>query len=151
MRLLIIRLGRWKVLAPLVSHETENTNSECCPLSDQLRLFHSGNYRASVAGLVKLIEICAEKGPRGLSDSLFHLADRTEKIYEFIKGDLRLFCFVGDGAVVVCSTAAIKKKRTSDKQEVSRAVRLKEAYFLAKSSNKIEEITGDDDELRGVF
>jgi len=87
-----------------------------------------GSYGASARGFKKLFERYADGGRAKLPGDVFHEVDKPNGIWEFIKGDLRLFCFF-DGATVVLSHGAIKKSQKVDPSEVSRAVSCKTQYF----------------------
>jgi hypothetical protein len=76
-------------------------------------------YHASAVGMKAVFEFYASG--RHLPSALFHEVDKQEKIYEFIKGDLRMFCFVLSGGIVL-THGAIKKSQKVDKAEVARAV-----------------------------
>jgi len=156
MRLLILcpgSPGKWKIVAPLeVQAASSNEDEDChCPLVRQLQDYVT-QYKACVSGFVKLFEYAVTKvnGPHGLLKEWFHLVDSAEEIYEFVKGDLRLFCFIGDGAVVVCSSVALKRRRKADPQEVAKAVRLKKSYWIAKQKNQVVIVSGEKDALRTI-
>lgn len=105
------------------------------PLLDQLDGFRNQR-RADVAGLVVMLERCAEEGPYGLPTSLAH--DVGDGIREFIKGRLRLLYFVSDNAVVVCSHVFLKKTQKTPTAQVQAAVRLRNRYQQAVASNSIQ-------------
>jgi hypothetical protein len=158
MRLLTLYSGKWKIVAPLEVPDSSTVSSndaqDChCPLVRELQDYHAQKqYKAAVAGFIKLFELAVTQvnGPHALSKDWFHTVDSAEKIYEFVKGDLRLFCFVGDGALIICSSVSLKRRQKADPKEVAKAVRLKGQYLRAKESNNIMMVTGEKDALRTI-
>ncbi len=72
-----------------------------------------------------------------------HPANKEQGIDEFIKGDLRLMFFKGNGRqIVVCTVGGMKKGQKADKQLVSQSAKLKDAYEAAGTN--IEVITDED-------
>ncbi len=101
---------------------------------------------ASRQGLFTVLKHVAENGLTGLPRAWSHEVSKNEAIYEFIKGDLRLFFFHGDGKqIAVCTTGLIKKKQKVDEQAVRKAVTYKNEYFDAVKSNECEVIDDEDE------
>ena len=88
----------------------------------------AGAYTGSAKGFKKLFQRYADGGRNKLTAELFHEVDKPEGIWQFIKGDLRVFCFF-DGKNVVLSHGAIKESQRVDPAEVTRAVGMKTKYF----------------------
>jgi len=83
-------------------------------------------YHASAAGLIRLIEQITESGLDGLSTKQFHLVDAENKIYELIKGDIRLLCFKGHANLLIVTTHAfIKKTQKTPENDKNKAIRHK--------------------------
>lgn len=96
---------------------------------------------ASRAGLAVMLKHVAKNGLQGLPAAWTHLVDQEEKIYEFIKGDLRLFFFKGHrNQIAVCTSGVMKKRQKVDKAAVARAIVSKNAYFAAVLTNSVEVI-----------
>jgi len=95
--------------------------------------------KAHAKGMLSLFERYAQDGRARLTSSNFHEANKEHGIWQFIKGPLRVFCFIDpDGGLVVLSHGAVKKSQKADPQEVSQAIRLKDSYLNAKKANSIE-------------
>jgi len=89
--------------------------------------------KASRVGISVLLMRVAQDGLIGLPSDLFHYVHKEEKIYEFIKGRLRLLCFKGDGEeLVVCTSGVMKKSQKVDNAAVEEAIRWKRNYFDSK-------------------
>lgn len=100
-----------------------------CKVTDFLQEPTSA-YQASADGLFNVMERVSKDGLDQLPHSLSHFVDKKEKIYEFIKGDLRLFYFKGqDNLLVICTSVVIKKTQKVDKKQVNLAIRLKLEYL----------------------
>ena len=90
------------------------------------------SYQASADGLLGLLERISLDGLLKIPATLSHCVDKNEKIYELIKGKLRLFYFkTEDDFLIICTTALIKKTQTVDPKHVKKAIRLKHAYLNA--------------------
>lgn len=113
----------------------------CIPEEYLLGLGNS--YEASVTGLFLLLERVSEIGLQGISSKHIRLVNHKEKIYEFRKGDLRLFFFHGaERVLVVCTSAIIKKTQKVDDREVSKAIEFKKQYQKSVIDGTIE-LIGD--------
>jgi hypothetical protein len=130
-RLIRLFVGRYSVVAPVL----DGASSEV----QQFLVSASSDMQASATGMLALFQRYAQDGRARLTSSNFHEANREQGIWEFIKGRLRVFCFVDqDGALIVLSHGAIKKQQKADRQEVAKAVRLKEAFLAAKAAGTVE-------------
>lgn len=97
-------------------------------------------------GLERMIEKVAELGLEDVPSAWFHLANKPEKIYEFIKGPLRLFFFKGEGRqIAVCTTGVRKSGPKADKTAVARSVEMRAEYFAAVE-NKTLQVVSDETE-----
>jgi hypothetical protein len=76
-------------------------------------------YSASAMGFKALLERFA-RGDRLPAES-FHEANKEKRVWEFVKGDLRLFCFRDRCGNVVLTHGIVKKGQKADKHEVERA------------------------------
>jgi hypothetical protein len=101
--------------------------------------------KGSAAGMLALFSRYAEGGRQYLPTAVFHEANRQKGIWQFIKGRLRIFCFIDDGALVILTHGAIKKSQKADPSEIRHAARLKAQYLAAKNRNELrwEEWTND--------
>jgi hypothetical protein len=90
MKLLAISQAQYKVAAVV----DEQGDKLTCPVYEFFESIEK-HYQGSADGLLALIERIANNGTQGLSSKLCHLVDEENKIYELIKGDLRLFILKG--------------------------------------------------------
>jgi len=105
------------------------------------------SYESSREGLVVLLDRVASSGLQALSSKHYHKANTNDRytVYEFIKGDLRLFFFKGSGGVlIVCTTGVIKKGQRADKRAVSEAVELQKNYLMAVQNGNIKWIDAEE-------
>ena len=108
-----------------------------CPAEDFLSDIDAA-YEASSLGLFSLLDRVSQDGLDNISSALCHEVDKNEKIYEFIKGKLRLFFFKGEGdLLVICTTGLIKKTQKVDKQAVAKAIVCKNQYLNAVKKNTL--------------
>lgn len=138
---------RLKVLSPSsCAHRVVGVmNCNSCEAEDFL-VNGEKSTEASRRGLAVMIEAVAAEGLDNMPSSRCHEVDKKNGIYEFIKGDLRLFFFKGvNGDVAVCTAGVVKKGRKADKGAVERAARIKKDYQAAVKSNSIQYICEDDE------
>ncbi len=103
------------------------------------------NYQASADGLFRLIEQVVESGLEALSTKQCHQVDKTHKIYELIKGDIRLLFFKGHGDTLIVTThALIKKTQKTPEKDKNKAIRYKKAYQLAHDKHQINFVKDED-------
>jgi len=116
----------------------ENANgSEKCPVTDFL---HSQPKERSgtAKGFKSLFERYAEGGRNKLTAALFHEVNNKENIWEFIKGGLRVFCYVdNDEKLVLLSHGALKKKQKVSQKDLKHAISVKKKYLEAKKESNI--------------
>ncbi|HMV04987.1 MAG TPA: type II toxin-antitoxin system RelE/ParE family toxin [Accumulibacter sp.] len=95
--------------------------------------------QGSARGMPALFDRYATEGRRLLSTEVFHEANKEQGIWEFIKGRLRVFCFVDtDGTLLVLTHGAVKKSRKADPMEIARAVRIKDAFLVARRQGTLQ-------------
>lgn len=95
------------------------------------------NTQAAAKGFRALFRRYAEAGRSKLTAELFHEVDNENGIWEFVRGQLRVFCFMDGGRLLILTHGTVKKTKKVDRQEVARAIRRKEAYLAEKSSGRI--------------
>lgn len=102
-------------------------------------------YGSYCDGLLDLLERAAEGGLQQFSSKQTHYINEDPKIYEFVRGPLRLVYFHGVGnTVVVCTELALKKTQKADKALVQRAIKLRNAYFESIESKTLIEVRDHD-------
>lgn len=129
----------WEVTA--VIHESED--EICCPLIDFLANLGK-QYEGSVSGLFDFFERFSNSGRDTFNDDLCHYVDKDEKIWEFVKGDIRVLWFYGDSRLIICTHAFLKKGQKVPKKEVKRAIVMKADYEKAAKNGQIEIIEDSD-------
>lgn len=122
----VIESGSYEVWA---IHQISEGYKSNCPVMEflQTRAFEK-QYQASAFGFRSLFQRYADKGRRGVTAELFHEVDSKNDIWEFVKGDLRIFCFTRKNAIIL-THGAIKKSQKVDPKEVSAAVRAKNLFL----------------------
>lgn len=134
MKAKVLAEDRYRILAVV--------EDDACPAEDFLIL--SDNYERSRQGLISMLQAVAELGLGEVSSKWFHEASKAQKIYEFIKGDLRLFFFKGQGRdIAVCTCGVVKKGQKADAAVVGRAASLRNEYMAAAQSGNLEIICDD--------
>lgn len=132
MRLKLLSNGTWKVVAEADSHGV-------CELEAALVAHQqTKQYRATVVGILALWERIPLEGPRRLGTDLYHCVDADHGIYEFIKGDLRLYCFEAKGRLVVCSHVDKKSTQKTKVRDKQRAIELRKRYLKAEQDRTLE-------------
>jgi hypothetical protein len=130
----------WDVTAVL----DESDEDISCPLVDFLAGLGK-QHEGSVSGLFDFFGRFAVSGRDTFNDELCHYVDKDEKIWEFIKGDIRVLWFYGNGSrIIICSHAFIKKGRKTPKKEVDRAISAKKVYEKSVKKGCIEIIEESD-------
>ena len=94
--------------------------------------------KSSAKGFKVLFERYAAMGRQGLTSDMFHEANKEEGIWEFVKGRLRVFCFLDRGDLVILTHGAIKKSQKASHSEVVHAVRVKKEYLADKQIGNIQ-------------
>jgi len=131
-RLAVITKGIWTLVAP-VQGDTTAVEAWLSELPD--------NLSGSAAGMMVLMDESAARpqGPRSFSVKLVHEIDKKESIWEFIKGDLRVLWFFGNGnKIIVCSHGFIKGGDKTPNAQKNEAIKLKRDYFEAMNNADIE-------------
>ncbi|HBS54581.1 MAG TPA: hypothetical protein DEA38_02480 [Stenotrophomonas sp.] len=132
MHVIILAPGPWKILA-----ELEEREGRRCSLIDDLAEL-GPNYSRTRAGLIAAIQMVAKDGPHKLP--WIEVASSTDpKVYKFVRGDLRLYFCFADGAVLICSSCAVKKTQKTERKRVDEAIRLLNRYKEAVATGAITE------------
>lgn len=106
------------------------------------------NRQASAKGFPALFRRYAQLGRAGLTEDQFHLANREEKIWEFRKGALRVFCFEdGDGRLIILTHGAAKASQKVKASDIKTATEVKRRYLSAKAGGHLT-LQDIDDESR---
>lgn len=114
-----------------------------CPAENFMSIGEA-TYESNRDGLRNMLFHVARSGLDNLPPKWSHEVDKNNKIYEFIKGDLRLLFFKGsNGQIAVCTTGLIKKTKKVDKSAVEAASRYRDAYFEAIKNGTLEVITDE--------
>lgn len=127
--------GLWTVYAVVSS----TSQGDRCQIEDFLQALPDAMIRHGIA-LTQMLEHVANNpsGPRQLPDTLSHYIDKNEKIWEFIKGRLRIAWFYDENQIIVCCHGFVKDSQRTKETDKARAIAAKRAYFAAKVSRRIE-------------
>lgn len=94
--------------------------------------------QAHAKGLRALLRRYANGGRQALTTELFHEADRSEGIWEFRKGALRLYCFIDkDDTLTVLTHGAVKKTGKTAKADLTTACAMRDRYLDAKANQTL--------------
>ena len=137
MRLLILERGRYEVAAIADADEAHHVGTVVRSVPLDFLMAGDSNFGSSARGMFALFQRYAAAGRLLLPASVFHEADRSLEIWQFIKGRLRVFCFLDGAALVVLTHGVVKKTQKADRQEVERAVRIRASYLSAKAAGAI--------------
>lgn len=103
--------------------------------------------RGSREGLLRMLKLIAENGLQGVPAAWTHEANKKDRIYEVIKGPLRLFFFKGAGRqVTVCTSGARKKGQKADSASVAKAAAWRKEYEQAVADKTLKVVNDDDDD-----
>jgi len=125
--------------------ETKNSEEHCPPVDflDEI----DSKYQKTAGGMYALIALIAENGLQNISSKLCHRVDEKNKIYELIKGDLRIFFFKGNKDLIIIATHGIIKKSQKTKQtDIDKAVKYKRRYQKAHDTNDLTIIEAEEEE-----
>jgi len=129
MKLKVLKKGRYTIAAVM--------DGAVCP-AEAFITTGEASYQASRMGLANLLERLASGGFAHLTSSMTHEVNKPHKIYELIKGDLRLLFFKGsDDVIVVCTVGVLKKTQKADKSAVARSIDWKNEYGTAHKTGTI--------------
>jgi hypothetical protein len=129
-KLLILEHGRYKVVAKVESGDL--------PVLSFLKEVPA-QMQGSAKGFLPLFRRYAESGRQKLTSAVFHEADINGNIWQFIKGRLRVYCFMDEeGSILILSHGAIKKSQKPDPLEIKKAKRLRDAYVEARNRDELE-------------
>lgn len=98
-------------------------------------------HRENLTRLQALLTDVARYGPR-TGDRKFKRVAGTDGLFEFKEYQLRLFCFWGEGRVIICTNGVVKKQDRSDRDVIKTALKWKSAYLQAKEQNTLRHEPG---------
>lgn len=134
----VLAAGKFQVVAAMAGNE--------CP-SEKFILQGQANTLAMRQGLMIILQYVATNGLSTLPYGWSHEASKEDGIFEFIKGDLRLFYFKGVGnQIAVCTSGALKKQSKADKKSVNKAAKFKDEYFAAIDNDTCEVINDENEQ-----
>jgi hypothetical protein len=121
-------------------------DGDACPVEDAL-LEDDPAYGSYSVGLLDMLERVAKVGFEGFSSKQSHYINEDPKIFEFIRGPLRLIYFHGKDNNVVVSTEVVKKKsKKADKKVVKKAIQIRKDYFESIQNDTLIEIRDDENQ-----
>ena len=118
-------------------------NGDACP-TESFLLDGEASTESARSGLLQMLERVAEEGLDGIPSKWVHEANKQEHIYEFIKGDLRLFFFKGTGRqITVCTTGVMKSGRKADKAALTKAAKYRDDYIAASRKGTLQVVSDE--------
>lgn len=118
-------------------------SDDLCPIEDSFTRSDS-NYKKNYIGLLDMLGRAAKSGLQQFSSEQSHLINSDPKIFEFIRGKLRLIYFHGRGnMIVVCTEIIVKKTQKSDTRVVNKAIKAYEDYFESIKKDSLIEVRED--------
>ena len=114
-----------------------------CPAEDFLLVGEKAT-EAYRFGMIEMLQIVAIEGLQDVPSKWFHEANKQDKIYEFIKGPLRLFFFKGENRQIAVCTAGVRKTgQKADKAALAMAQKYRERYFVSVRTNTLEVVNDE--------
>jgi len=133
----LIQLHHGRHCKVMAVKETK-AGQEVCPVVDFLNN-QPKETAASAKGFRALFIRYSESGTNNLTTALFHEANKEEKIWEFIKGRLRVYCFIdSNNQAIILASCALKKGQKAPTRMIEEAVRIRERYLQDLENNKTE-------------
>ncbi len=130
MRVKILAQNRFQIVAIM--------KGKACPVEDFIS-FGEFTTKANRVGLLNMLEDTAKVGLDNIPAAWTHEANKKEKIYEFIKGRLRLYFFKGhEEEIVVCTSGQLKKTDKANKAVIEEAARYRKEYFEALNKDTLQ-------------
>lgn len=127
-----------RVLAELPEGSEDSADSF---LEGEFSVFHSygGAISKDVERMLAVFDFIASRG-RQQAARLFHEANKDTHIYEFTKGDLRVyFAFMTElGQICLCSHSIRKKRTKAASSDIHRAVAVRERFLAAQRSGSLQ-------------
>lgn len=119
---------------------------EECPAEQFIQEGEASTYACRV-GLLTILQHIADKGLQGVPSTWVHEANKKERIYEVIKGPLRLLFFKGEGRqVAVCTTGVRKQGQKADRSAVNKAAAHRKLYEEAVAANALKVVIDHDED-----
>ena len=130
MKVKVLAEGKYEIVAVM--------DGVACPAEDFLTTGEADT-RVNRQGLFQMLKLVADWGLQGVPSGWWHEANKQEKIYEFIRGPLRLFFFKGEGSQIAVCTGGVRKKGSkADKGSVTAASSSRKAYLSAIQAQTLE-------------
>ena len=110
-----------------------------CPVADFLGSDDASTKAVRSGFIDTILPHLVKEGWNNCPAAWSHEVDKENGIYEFIKGDFRIFFFKGQNELVaVCTSVKRKSGQKADKPSVNKAKAMKKAYWKAVEAGKIE-------------
>lgn len=124
------------VLGINVSGKTE------CEVLNYLDTAKAGN-SSLMESLASIFERYALQGRHGVTKSMFHEANSEHDIWQFRKGDHRIFCFrdPDEKRLVLLTHGNIKSGKKANKADVLRAIEMRRVYLVEKKAGNLRRRT----------
>jgi len=120
-------------------------NGDRCPVHDVL-VNGFPNYEANSNGLLDMITRIAKNGFHQFSSQQCHYIDQDKKIYELIRGRLRLIFFHGKNkTIMICTDIVVKDTQKANQKVVKRALKTYDDYYNSLREKTLIEIRDEDE------
>ena len=98
------------------------------------------NQQKNGRNLLSLIEdiYCGRRDPRSLPDDVCHEVRKNPKIWNLIKGDLRVLFFYDRDKVIVCAKTLIKDSQKLPEHDIGEAEKVYSAYQKTKMTKNLK-------------
>ena len=93
--------------------------------------------------LAPIFENYSESGREGVTTNNFHEANRDSDIWEFIKGQHRIYCFKDPlkKSLVLLSHGSRKQTQRTRPRDIAKAAKAREAYIRARDGGYLSVVT----------
>lgn len=139
MKIRIIAKGKFEIASVVVK-------DSCCVESFFADL--DKNYNSNAAELYNMMAHIAESGFDNLPPGWSHEIDKDEKLFELIKGKLRIPYFRGSGdRIIICGPGFVKKTQKTPGKVKNQMKKLQDEYRNNEANGKltVEQIDIDSD------
>jgi hypothetical protein len=102
------------------------------------------NYNSNAADLYAMMAHIATSGFDNLPPKWIHEIDKVEKIYELIKGDLRIPYFRGSNdRIIICGPGFVKKTQKTEASTKKAMKKLRDEYRTNEATGKLQVVAID--------
>lgn len=98
-----------------------------------------GGSSTLMVSFAAVFESYANRGRNGVTKKMFHEANKEEDIWQFRKGNHRIFCFrdPDEKRLILLTHGNIKSGKKVNRKDVKRAVELRNSYLAEKKKGNL--------------